>query len=173
MHVLRIFSPQNRDKCVEWLQAVFRLVQATAGGGEWVRLPQRRASAQQHSCARRRRRNTAWDHGLRIDIVTMQNEPDGNPGNKPRDGSYADHQRWLREDLDSLGLQRVKIAALEWRHPPNGGIPEFDQLKAAGLIGKGKAVELGCGHVYDKIQGLDLADRLRSVGCHLEQLGDR
>ena len=79
--------------------------------------------------------------------------------------AITDHQRWLREDLDNLGLQRVKIATLEWRHPPNSGIPEFDQLKAAGLIGRDKAVEIGCGHVYDKVQGLDLADRLRSVGC--------
>ena len=164
MHVLRIFRRRLQGRLRCGLQAVFRPVQAAAGGGERVRLSQWWAGAEQHPCARR---------GREILLGSRPTDPHRDQSKRTRrqprqqaaDGSYADHQRWLREDLDSLGLQRVKVAALEWRHPPNGGIPEFDQLKAAGLIGKDKAVEIGCGHVYDKVQGLDLADRLRSVGC--------
>lgn len=167
IHVLRIFSPQARDACVNAYKPyadLFKPRLIVASGfvyrsGGAVRGNIRALAEGVKYCI---------GAGLRIDIVTIQNEEDGNPGNKPRfdkpGETIGDHHQFMRDDLNSLGLHHVKVATLEHRHPPNNGIPEFDALKAAGRIGKGKAVEIACGHVYDKTQGLALADRLRGVG---------
>lgn len=103
-------------------------------------------------------------------VCSMQNEPDGHPDNAVTGGtsSYVPHHTELRNRLNALGRQAVKIISLEWRHPTAGGVTEFDVLNAAGAVSPNGIVTGGCIHIYDKSSDNNLYDnRYLAKGCHL------
>jgi hypothetical protein len=101
---------------------------------------------------------------------TLQNEPDGHPDNAVTGGTsvYVSHQTRLRNRLNALGRQAVKVISLEWRHPTDGGDVEYDVLNAAGAISPTGVVSAGCLHIYDKGPDNALYDnRYLTKGCHM------
>ena len=116
--------------------------------------------------------DAAIDAGIPITHCSLQNEPDGNPNNEMANNDIVPWHSELRNRLDTLGRQSVKIIALEWAHFPNSGSSrgstEFDLLDAAGLAGPGEAVFAGAGHCYrDCPAPAGYGDRWLTVGSAL------
>lgn len=86
--------------------------------------------------------NSALDAGVPITHLSIQNEPDGNPGNKMT-GDVIAHHRELREKLSAP----IKLIAPEWRHPENGR-PEHDAFLRAGFFPA--TISAGALHIYNK-----------------------
>ena len=99
--------------------------------------------------------HAAISGGIPITHVTLQNEPDGGPGNGPP-GGYAAvlraHHIELRNRLNTLGRTSVKVLGLEWAHfdaLSNGAVDEYAVLSGApeNLVANG-TVAHGAGHIY-------------------------
>jgi hypothetical protein len=104
--------------------------------------------------------------GIPITHVSVQNEPDGNPANAMPESAYVPAHRNLRQRLDALGLQQVKIIGIEWAHFGDSANREFDLLDAAGLIPG--TVIAGAGHCYKDCPNPGIYDdRWMQRGCAL------
>jgi hypothetical protein len=125
------------------------------------------------------------NNGVPIGYISIQNEPDGGPVSNSvllqavppgfpagavqvtssNAAEVAARYQDLRNQLNTRGLQAVKILSYEWRHPPNQAPSEYDYMNAAGLI---PDVLAGiCFHIYDKGPSYAMYDaRYLTKGAH-------
>jgi len=163
--IMRIFTPENPSGCLNAYKPYWDLLKGRGVDTIFASCFLYRSNSSPDAIASGVK--ACIDGGMDASrwILSVQNEPDGNPLNAVK-GDFVSHHRSLRDALNARGLQRVEIAGLEWRHPSTHGPDEYDAYASVGMVGADKVISAGCLHIYDKGPDAALYDqRYLKAGC--------